>query len=93
MFDEVSECFKEIIDAGHSGVILTLGKACERLSTKQGNFVQVRLYIKLESYLNATCGNLETRNTENFSSIFSNNFGINSFAHDLGNWQKPKFLN
>lgn len=45
MFDELADHFQEIIGAGHSGVVLSLGQACKKLSAKQGNFVQV-LYIK-----------------------------------------------
>ncbi|KAF5290920.1 hypothetical protein FQR65_LT11502 [Abscondita terminalis] len=40
MFDELSDHFSEILDLGHSGVILALGQGCKRLTTKQGVFVQ-----------------------------------------------------
>ncbi|KAK4886040.1 hypothetical protein RN001_002311 [Aquatica leii] len=40
MFDELSGSLNEIIDVGHTGVILALGQGCKRLSTKQGVFVQ-----------------------------------------------------
>lgn len=41
MYDEVNEHFKEIVENGHTGVILAVGHACLRLITRQGNFVQV----------------------------------------------------
>ncbi|CAH0550818.1 unnamed protein product [Brassicogethes aeneus] len=40
MFDELADSFLEIVEAGHSGVILSLGQSCKRLSAKQGNYVQ-----------------------------------------------------
>lgn len=40
MFDELSGSLNEIIDVGHTGVILALGQGCKRLSSKQGVFVQ-----------------------------------------------------
>ncbi|KAJ8957662.1 hypothetical protein NQ318_017554 [Aromia moschata] len=40
MFDELSDHFAEIIEAGHTGVILALAQTCKRLCAKQGSFVQ-----------------------------------------------------
>lgn len=42
MFDELDDHFKEIIDMGHTGVILAIAETCKRLSAKQGPFVQVQ---------------------------------------------------
>lgn len=41
MFDELADHFQEITDAGHLGVILSLGQTCKRLAARQGSFVQV----------------------------------------------------
>lgn len=41
MFDELQDSFKEILEAGHSGVLLALCQTCKRLLAKQGSFVQV----------------------------------------------------
>lgn len=40
MFEEVCEHFKEIIGAGHTGVILSIAQSCKRLISKQGAFMQ-----------------------------------------------------
>lgn len=41
MFDELQENFRDILECGHSGVLLALAQTCKRLSTRQGIFVQV----------------------------------------------------
>lgn len=41
MFDELQDSFKEILEAGHSGVLLALCQTSKRLLAKQGTFVQV----------------------------------------------------
>ncbi|KAJ8952855.1 hypothetical protein NQ314_007461 [Rhamnusium bicolor] len=40
IFDELTDHFEAIIDAGHSGIILCLAQSCKRLCAKQGSFVQ-----------------------------------------------------
>ncbi|XP_018569686.1 nucleolar protein 9 [Anoplophora glabripennis] len=40
MFDELANDFQQIIETGHSGVILALAQTCKRLTAKQGSFVQ-----------------------------------------------------
>lgn len=39
IFDEVSECFPEILKRGFTGILASTGNACLRLQTKQGAFV------------------------------------------------------
>lgn len=41
MFDEIDGRFNEILEAGHTGVILAVGEGCRKFCVKQGNFVQV----------------------------------------------------
>lgn len=45
MFDELLENFREILEAGHSGVLLALCQTCKRLLAKQGSFVQVNCLL------------------------------------------------
>nr|XP_023015170.1 nucleolar protein 9 isoform X1 [Leptinotarsa decemlineata]XP_023015171.1 nucleolar protein 9 isoform X2 [Leptinotarsa decemlineata] len=40
IFDELVGHFGEIIEAGHSGVLLALAQSCKRMCTKQGSFVK-----------------------------------------------------
>ncbi|CAH2002720.1 unnamed protein product [Acanthoscelides obtectus] len=40
IFGELADHFKDIIEAGHTGIILALAKSCKRLSTLQGSFAQ-----------------------------------------------------
>lgn len=40
MFDELCNNFKEIIEAGHTGIIWALAQSCKNLASKQGSFVQ-----------------------------------------------------
>ncbi|KAG5894945.1 hypothetical protein JTB14_023294 [Gonioctena quinquepunctata] len=40
IFDELVDHFDEILEAGHSGVLLSIAQTCKRLCAKQGNFVQ-----------------------------------------------------
>ncbi|EFA07079.1 nucleolar protein 9 [Tribolium castaneum] len=40
MFDELSSNFKEIIVAGHTGIIWALAQSCKNLASKQGSFMQ-----------------------------------------------------
>lgn len=47
MFDELADYFKEIWQAGHTGVLLALAKTCKRLSAKQGSYLVVSLVFKL----------------------------------------------
>ena len=43
IFEELDSSFKQILDSGHSGVILAVGEACKRLIAKQGPFIQVSI--------------------------------------------------
>lgn len=45
MFDELQNKFKEILESGHSGVLLAIAQTCKRLSAKQGSFMQVVFFI------------------------------------------------
>ncbi|XP_044264498.1 nucleolar protein 9 [Tribolium madens] len=40
MFDELCNNFKEIIEAGHTGIIWGLAQSCKNLASKQGSFMQ-----------------------------------------------------
>ncbi|VEN34580.1 unnamed protein product [Callosobruchus maculatus] len=40
VFRELADHFKDIIEAGHTGIILALAKSCKSLSTLQGSFAQ-----------------------------------------------------
>ncbi|XP_076268838.1 nucleolar protein 9 [Rhynchophorus ferrugineus] len=40
LFDELCDHLGEIIQKGHSSVVLALAQSCQRLSTKQGTFIQ-----------------------------------------------------
>lgn len=40
LFDEISPLIEEILQIGYTGVIESLAKACERLKSKQGQFIQ-----------------------------------------------------
>nr|CAI5862467.1 unnamed protein product [Callosobruchus analis] len=40
IFGELADNFKDIIEAGHTGIILALAKSCKSLSTLQGSFAQ-----------------------------------------------------
>jgi nucleolar protein 9 len=50
IFDEIVEHIEDIICIGYTGVVIELAKGCNRLATKQGQFVQVRIY-KLQIFL------------------------------------------
>lgn len=41
MFDELQDSFLDILNCGHTGVLLALAQTCKRLVAKQGAFVQV----------------------------------------------------
>ncbi len=43
IYDEISPSMKELLQVGHTGVVLSLAKACHKLAAKQGQFTQALL--------------------------------------------------
>ena len=41
IFDELSPATKNLLCIGHTGIVVSLSKGCERLASKQGQFTQV----------------------------------------------------
>lgn len=41
MFDELKNSFGEILESGHSGVLLALAQTCKRLKARQNKFIKV----------------------------------------------------
>lgn len=53
MFDELQDSFGEILESGHSGVLLAIAQTCKRLSARQSSFIQVAFppfFNNLQSY-------------------------------------------
>lgn len=46
MFDELKDSFGEILESGHSGVLLALAQTCKRLTARQNKFIQVVFLFK-----------------------------------------------
>lgn len=51
LFDEVQDSFEAILKVGHTGVILAICKACQRLNAKQMQFIK-----SMKSALNVSAG-------------------------------------
>lgn len=43
IFDEISPATKNLLCIGHTGIVVSLSKGCERLASKQGQFTQVNI--------------------------------------------------
>lgn len=52
LFDEVQESFESILKVGHTGVLLSICRTCERLNAKQMPFIKA-----LKTALKITAGN------------------------------------
>lgn len=54
MFDELQNDFKEILECGHTGVLLALAQTCKRLTAKQSSFVKVAVFFNVNVFFSFT---------------------------------------